>query len=114
MRTQVSNRATVPVPDEPDTLLKERISYYTLGATYLFSDGFFTSGLLGGIGGYHVKPDAPGPDLTETVFGWHAGSEAIFQVYKNFSLVVRLTYHNVSAHPHRQFVNFDGGLVARF
>ncbi|MEP6993586.1 MAG: outer membrane beta-barrel protein [Acidobacteriota bacterium] len=114
MRTQVSDRGTVAVPGEEDRESKERIQYYTLGVTYLFSEGFFTSGLLGGIGGYHVKPDAPGPDVTETAFGWHLGTEAIFKVYKNFGVVARLTYHNVSAHPHRQFVNLDAGVLARF
>ena len=124
MRTRQSDDATITVPEDggpPETrALKERINYATLGVSYLLWEGFFTSGLFGGIGGYHLKPDAVPPgfegphDVTETVFGWHFGSEAIFRVYKNVSLVARLTYHNVSAHPHRQFVNVDGGVVARF
>jgi hypothetical protein len=124
MRTQQGDNATITVPEDggPPEIreLKERINYGTLGVSYLLWEGFFTSGLFGGIGGYHFKPDAVPPgfegphDVTQTVFGWHFGSEAIFRVYKNVSLVARLTYHNVLTHPHRQFVNVGGGVVARF
>ena len=88
--------------------------------SYLFFEGFFTSGLFAGIGGYGIRPDAVPPaaepyaDRDETVFGWHAGADGEFKIAKNVGLVIRLTYHNISAHPHRQFVNADGGVVARF
>lgn len=123
MRTQQSGNATITVPEDSGTVtrdLKERVNYWTLGVSYLLFEGFFTSGLFAGIGGYHIKPDVVPPgfegphDLNETVFGWHAGSEAIFKVFKNVGLVGRLTYHNVSAHPHRQWLNVDAGVVARF
>lgn len=126
MRTRQSHAASITVPGTGDPTipvtrpLKERVEYLTIGASYLLWEGFFTSGLFAGIGGYHIRPDAVPPDFTgtvdrkETVVGWHAGSEAVFRIYKNVSLVGRLTYHNVSAHPHRQWVNVDGGVAARF
>lgn len=123
MRTkQTHSEATVDTPDGPLAVprIKERVGYVTIGASYLFSEGFFTSGLFGGIGGYGIHPDTVPPpydvvaDRKETVFGWHFGSEAIFRAYKNVSIALRLTYHNVAAHPHRQFVNADTGLVVRF
>ena len=42
------------------------------------------------------------------------GTEAIFRVYQNAGIVLRLTYHNVSATPHRQFLNANTGAVIRF
>ena len=101
-------------------LIKERVGYITVGASYLFWEGWFTSGIFGGIGGYHISPDAVPPPFTEfadqkqTVFGWHFGTEAIFRVFRNTGIVLRLTYHNVSATPHRQFLNANTGAVIRF
>jgi hypothetical protein len=120
--TQTNSEQTVDTPGGPLALplMKERVGYVTVGVAYMFWEGYFTSGLIGGIGGYGFRPDAVASDFAqfgdrkETVFGWHFGTEAVFRVYKNFGIVGRLTYHNVSAHPHRQFVNADAGLVARF
>ena len=101
-------------------LIKERVGYITVGASYLFWEGWFTSGIFCGIGGYHISPDAVPPPFTEfadqkqTVFGWHFGTEAIFRVFRNTGIVLRLTYHNVSATPHRQFLNANTGAVIRF
>ena len=123
MWTQQSRSgATVATPDGSLTLpeLDERVGYGIVSVSYLLWEGFFTSGLFAGIGGYGIRPDAvpevaqPYADRDETVFGWHAGADGEFRVWKNVSLVIRLTYHNISAHPHRQFVNADGGVVARF
>ena len=33
---------------------------------------------------------------------------------KNLGIVLRLTYHNISASPRRQFFNADAGFVGRF
>lgn len=119
---QTHSEESVDTPGGPLAIpeLKERVGYVTIGASYLFSEGFFTSGIFGGIGGYGIHPDTVEPafeefaDRKETVFGWHLGSEAIFRAYNNVGIVVRLTYHNVSAHPHRQFLNTDAGVVVRF
>jgi hypothetical protein len=123
MRTgQANSEKTVELPDGPLAVpeIRERVNYLTLGTSYLYVEGFFTSGVFGGIGGYHLKPDSVAPpfdavaDQKETVFGWHFGAEAFFRTFRNVSLVARVTYHNVSAHPHRQWVNVNGGIVARF
>jgi hypothetical protein len=53
-------------------------------------------------------------DENENVFGWHAGVDGEFQVAKQVGLVLRFTYHNIAAHPHRQFIAADGGAVFRF
>ena len=119
---QTHSEETIVTPDGSVTVpkMKERVGYVTIGVSYLFWEGFFTSGILAGIGGYGIRPDTVTPDVAayadrkETVFGWHIGSEAVFRVYKNLGIVGRLTYHNVSAHPHRQLLNADAGLVARF
>jgi Outer membrane protein beta-barrel domain len=126
MRTrQTNSENTVTTPDGPLTLplVKERVNYGLVGVSYLFWEGFYTAGVFGGIGGYHIEPDEsenlspvfdPYLDRNETVFGWHAGMDGDFRIMKHLSLVIRFTYHNVSAHPHRQWVTADTGLVAKF
>lgn len=119
---QTHSQSTVETPDGPVEvpLIKERVGYVTVGASYLFWEGWFSSGIFGGIGGYRVTPDEVPPPYTafadqkQTVFGWHFGTEAIFRVYKSSGIVLRLTYHNVSATPHRQFLNANTGAVVRF
>jgi hypothetical protein len=119
---QANSEKTVETPDGTLAVpeIKERVNYLTIGTSYLFAEGWFTSGVFGGIGGYHLKPDTVAPpfdavaDQKETVFGWHFGAEAFFRAFKNVAIVARATYHNVSAHPHRQWVNLTGGVVARF
>jgi hypothetical protein len=123
MWTQQSRSgAVVTTPDGTVTLpeLDENVNYGIVSVSYLFWEGFFTSGLFAGIGGYGIRPDPVPPeaepyaDEDETVFGWHAGADGEFQVHKQLGVLLRFTYHNVSAHPHRQFVNADAGLVFRF
>ncbi len=119
---QSKSGATVITPDGNLTLpeMDERVGYGIVSVSYLLWEGFFTSGLFAGIGGYGIRPDVvpeaaePYADRDETVFGWHAGADGEFRVWKSLAFVIRLTYHNVSAHPHRQFVNADGGVVWRF
>jgi hypothetical protein len=119
---QDRSQSVVTTPDGPVTLpkLDESVRYGTVSVSYLYWEGFFTSGLFAGIGFYSLRP-APVPvefepyaDQKETVFGWHAGVDGEFQVAKQVGVVLRFTYHNVSAHPHRQFVTTDGGAVFRF
>lgn len=119
---QTQSQSTVTTPTGELTLpqLDERIGYGIVSVSYLFWEGYFTSGLFAGIGGYGIRPDAvpveaqPYADRNETVFGWHAGADGEFLVLKNLAVVIRLTYHNVSAHPHRQFLTGDGGVLYRF
>lgn len=107
----------IAVPDQ----FKERINYGTVGVSYLWFEGFFTSGLIGGIGAYKVIPDTLPPqyaayeDQKGTYFGFHLGTEAIFRVFKNTFIIGRLTYHQILAQPKtRQFLNADIGAEFRF
>ena len=119
---QSASQSVVTTPDGLVALpqLDENIRYGIVSVDYLFWEGFFTSGLFGGIGWYGIRPDAVPPgldqyaDQDENVFGFHFGVDGEFQLTKQLGLVLRLTYHNISAHPHRQFVNADGGAVFRF
>lgn len=126
MRTQQTNAGlTVTTPDggflTVPSQFKERINYATVGVSYLWYEGYFTSGLIGGIGGYKFLPDtvpsefAPYADERQTAFGFHLGTEAIFRVFKNTFIVGRLTYHQVISQPKtRQFLNADVGAAVRF
>ena len=122
MTKQTASGAIVETPTGSTTVpeLDERIGYGIVSVSYHFWEGFFSSGLVGGIGGYGIRPDTVLPayaslaDVHETVFGWHAGAEGDFRVTKNVGIDLRLIYHNISAHPHRQFVNADLGATWRF
>ncbi|MGE5414186.1 MAG: outer membrane beta-barrel protein [Syntrophomonadaceae bacterium] len=99
---------------------KEHVNYITADASYLFGQDFYTGGIFGGIGGYEYRPD-PMPtgfevyqDPSKKYFGFNLGVDGEFRVTKNFGVVLRLTYHNISADPRRQFFNADAGLVGRF
>ena len=123
MRTrQARSESTVQTPSGPVALpeFKERIEYGTVGVSYLFWEGFYTSGIFAGVGAYGIRPDSVSPEVApyaderETVFGWHAGVDGEFRLFQRLSLALRLTYHNITAHPHRQFLNADAGFVTRF
>ena len=99
---------------------KEHVNYLTVDASYLFVESFYTAGVFGGLGGYQYKPE-PMPegfeqfqDPDQKYFGFNLGVDGEFRVTRNLGVVLRLTYHNIAAHPHRQFFNADAGLVARF
>jgi hypothetical protein len=119
---QVNSGATILTPTGGTIVpeLDERVNFGMVSVSYHFWEGFFTSGLFGGIGGYGIHPGEVPPayadlgDIHETVFGWHAGTEGRFHVNRNLGIDLRLTYHNVSAHPHRQFVAADMGATFRF
>jgi Outer membrane protein beta-barrel domain len=99
---------------------KERINYLAADVSYLYSEGFYTGGLFGGIGGYQVNPQpvppefAPYADPSERVFGFNLGVDGEFRIVKSLSALLRFEYQNVATHPRRQFVTADAGLVARF
>ena len=123
MKTRQTNSgAILQTPTGSTTVpeLDEHINYGMVSVSYHFWEGFFTSGLFGGIGGYGIHPDDVPPaysdvgDVRETVFGFHLGAEGEFHVTRNVGVDVRFTYHNISAHPHRQFVNADVGATWRF
>jgi hypothetical protein len=99
---------------------KERINYFTGDVSYQYAEGFYMGGIFGGLGGYSFKPEAMPAgfeqyeDPDQRVFGFNLGVDGEFRVTKNLRVLLRLTYHNISSHPHRQFFNADAGLVARF
>ena len=98
---------------------KEHVNYITADASYLFGQDFYTGGIFGGIGGYEYRPDPMPPgfeayqDPSKKYFGFNLGVDGEFRVTKHVGIVLRLTYHNISADPRRQFFNADAGLVGR-
>ena len=113
---------TISIGGAPVTLpeFRTRMDYFSVGASYDFWEGDYTSGIFAGIGGYKVRP-GPIPadlqsfaDLSETAFGWHAGADGTFRIIPHLSLVLRLTYHNVRAQTARDILSASGGFVVRF
>jgi hypothetical protein len=115
-----SSKSELIVDDELLPEMNVDIDYLTLGVSYLFWEGDFTSGLFGGIGGYHVDPD-PVPegfeefgDPKETVFGLHAGVDADLRVISRLSIVGRLTFHKPFSDTNRYLLVASAGLQFRF
>lgn len=100
--------------------LKVRIDYMTIGASYQFWEGDFTSGIFGGIGGYKVDPDRVEPefegfeDPEETVFGFHAGVDGDLRVISHLSIVGRITYHKIFSDTNRSMLTANVGAAFRF
>lgn len=100
--------------------LTENIRYATLGVSYEFFEGTYTSGIFAGIGGYKIIPD-PVPeeianyrDNRETAFGWHLGVDGSWQMVKHLSLVVRLNMHGILSTQGRYILSTGAGLTYRF
>jgi hypothetical protein len=123
LRASGSNAGmTGNIGSSPVTLpdLTNRINYGTLGVSYEFWEGTYTSGLFAGIGGYRIEPDAVDPalesfrDVRETVFGWHVGADAAFQVASRLSVLARLTLHKIKSTEGHSILTANAGLVYRF
>jgi hypothetical protein len=104
-----------PLPDLPD-----RINYASLGVSYEFWEGDYTSGLFGGIGGYRIEPESVAPglesfrDVRETVLGWHAGVEGGVRIASRLSVLARLTFHKIKSTTGRTLLTANAGLAYRF
>lgn len=105
----------VELPD-----LKVRIDYMTVGTSYQFWEGDFTSGIFGGIGGYKIDPERVEPefegfqDAEETVFGFHAGVEGDLRVISHLSIVGRITFHKIFSDVNRSILTANAGAAFRF
>ena len=106
-------------PPEPLPTRPIGIHGVTLGTSYQVFEGFFTSGIFGGIGGYHIGPN-PAPDLApyqdrkETVFGFHAGVDGDFRIHRHASVVVRLTFHGILSETKRWLLSSSVGFAGHF
>ncbi len=125
LRVKGENAGTVVTPPgstEPVTLpdLNEDIHYATVGISYEFFEGIYTSGIFAGIGGYKVEPDdvpaeiANYRDNRETAFGWHFGVDGGFQVIKHLSVNGRLTFHSINSTFGRSLLTANAGVTYRF
>ena len=100
--------------------LTDRINYGTLGVSYEFWEGTYTSGLFAGIGGDRIEPDAVEPalesfrDVRETVFGWHVGLDGAVQLTRGLSVLARLTVHKIKSAEGHSILTANAGLVYRF
>ena len=123
IETRSSKSELVVDVDDEEILLPEMkvdIDYLTLGVSYQFWEGDFTSGLFGGIGGYRFDPD-PVPeefeefgDAKETVFGLHVGVEGDLRIISRLSLVGRLTFHKPFSDTNRYLLVAGVGAQFRF
>jgi hypothetical protein len=123
MKTQGDNAGRVfPIGGSPVVLpdLDVRIDYATIGVSYQFWEGDYTSGVFGGIGGYKVNPEPASEELAnfrdfhETVFGWHLGLDGDLRIFSRLSLVGRLTYHKIRSETGRSLLTANMGAAFRF
>ncbi|MDQ2978821.1 MAG: hypothetical protein M3R62_06345 [Acidobacteriota bacterium] len=110
-----SDGALLVAPD-----LKSRVDYGTVGVSYEFWEGDYTSGIFAGIGGYRIRPEsAPAgfsefSDPRETVLGWHAGVDGAFKILRPLSAVGRITVHGFRSGGNRTILTAGVGLLYRF
>jgi hypothetical protein len=123
METSGDNAGRIVEIDGDEFVLPEldvRIDYATIGASYLFWEGDYTSGIFGGIGGYKVNPEPTSEDITdlrdfhETVFGWHIGLDGDIRVLARLSIVGRITFHKIRSESGRSLLTANAGAVYRF
>ncbi|HZI66000.1 MAG TPA: hypothetical protein VFF17_05490 [Thermoanaerobaculia bacterium] len=123
METSGDNAGRVFEIDGEDVVLREldvEIDYATIGVSYLFWEGDYTSGIFGGIGGYKVNPEPTSDDITdlrdfhETVFGWHLGLDGDLRVLARLSIVGRVTFHKIRSETGRSLLTANAGAVFRF
>lgn len=105
---------------EPPLVLPELrvgIDATTLGISFTFIDGFYTSGMFAGIGAYRIRPERvasqfqPYADAAETAFGFHVGLDGDFKIAKPVSMVLRLTYHGILSQSRRQLFVAAAGIA---
>jgi hypothetical protein len=114
-RSVVINGAPVRIPD-----YRDHVRYVTLGASYLFVEGPFTTALVAGVGGYAVRPESISPvldrfrDNRERVFGVHVGAEGDLKVYRGLGVNAKLTYHAIFSETRRSILVASTGLTYRF
>lgn len=107
--------SSVTLPD-----LTNHVDYATLGVSYEFAEGGYTSGIFAGFGGYRIRPAPVDPqianfrDQRETVWGWHAGVDGGVQLVKRLTLMLRLTYHSIRSSTGRSLLTANAGFVYRF
>jgi hypothetical protein len=100
--------------------LKVGIDYLTIGTSYQFWEGDYTSGIFGGIGGYEVDPDRVEAglegfrDSKETVLGFHIGIDGSLRVISHLSIVGRITLHKVFSDTNRYLLTANAGAAFRF
>ncbi len=117
-----AGQVVMPPSGSPITLpdLTNHVDYGTLGVSYEFAEGAYTSGIFAGLGGYKIIPDAVDEaianyrDPHETVFGWHGGVDGGVQLISHLSLMIRVTYHNIRSSSGRSLLTANGGLMYRF
>jgi hypothetical protein len=123
MKTSGDNAGRIVEIDGEDVVLPDldvRIDYATLGASYTFWEGDYTSGVFGGIGGYKVNPEPSAEEITnlrdfhETVFGWHLGLDGDLRVLARLSIVGRITFHKIRSEAGRSLLTANAGAVFRF
>jgi hypothetical protein len=117
--TSADRSLSVPDSPPPQPIPTRPISIHalTVGVSYLAWEGFFTSGIFAGIGGYRIVPDsnpdlAPYLDVKETAFGFHAGVDGDLRLTRHISAVGRLTLYGILSRSKRWIFAASVGLAA--
>jgi hypothetical protein len=99
----------------------DRINYFETTVGYEFQrTGGWKAGFFAGVGGYKIEPEAVAPefhqfqDKHQTVWGFCAGLDADFQIWRRFSIVARVEYQAPQTDPTRNLVTASLGVLYRF
>jgi hypothetical protein len=106
----------VTIPD-----YRDHVRYVTIGVSYLFPEGPFTTALVAGLGGYGIRPESISPpelgpfrDNRERVFGLHVGAEGELKIYRGFGVDAKLIYHWIFSETRRSILVAGVGATYRF
>jgi hypothetical protein len=92
-----------------------KLEYVTIGGEYRTHEGFYTSGLFLGLGGYRLDGSTPSRrEEQDEAFGLAFGVTADFPLTRHFSVGLQLTAHYIDFDNQQLFATGLGGISVRF
>lgn len=91
----------------------------TLSVAYLFNEGWWRAGFVGGIGAYFLRSQAVGLDQVmretkESVFGWNGGLLTVFTVNRRWDIRIEAIGHLIQDEAKRKPIVASASVSYRF
>lgn len=79
----------------------------TVTVAYLFNEGWWRAGFVGGVGAYFLKSQTAGldqavRDTSESVFGWNGGLLTVFTVNRQWDVRLEAVWHLIQDEARRK------------
>lgn len=91
----------------------------TLTVAYLFNEGWWRAGFVGGVGAYFLKSQTVGldqvpRDTSESVFGWNGGLLTVFTVNRRWDVRLEAVWHLIQDDARRKPLVASASVSYRF